>query len=67
MRVSGTRPHVPLPGLDERAILDKLRTEGMLPNQVDYQTWRTKHLKSYTRKAPMRTSPGICPMGAPSR
>ena len=52
-----------VPGLDERAILDKLRTEGMLPNQVDYQTWRTKHLESYTRKEPHENEPWHLPDG----
>ncbi|SMQ85568.1 PAS fold [Devosia lucknowensis] len=51
------------PGLDERAILDKLRTEGMLPNQVDYLTWRTKHLESYARKAPHEADPWHLPDG----
>ena len=50
-------------GLDERAILDKLRTEGMLPNQVDYQTWRTRHLESYARKAPYEAEPWHLPDG----
>jgi signal transduction histidine kinase len=50
-------------GLDERAILDKLRTEGMLPNQVDYQTWRTKHLESYARKEPYENEPWHLPDG----
>jgi signal transduction histidine kinase len=50
-------------GLDERAILDKLRTEGQLPNQVDYQTWRTEHLKSYGRKAPHENDPWHLPDG----
>lgn len=50
-------------GLDERAILDKLRTEGMLPNQVDYHTWRTKHLESYSRKAPHEADPWHLPDG----
>jgi PAS domain-containing protein len=50
-------------GLDERAILDKLRTEGMLPNQVDYHTWRTKHLESYERKAPFEADPWHLPDG----
>ena len=52
-----------MPGLDERAILDKLRTEGMLPNQVDYQTWRAKHLESYARKAPHENDPWHLPDG----
>lgn len=51
------------PGLDERAILDKLRTEGMLPNQVDYQTWRSQHLQSYTRKTPHENEPWHLPDG----
>src|SRR5690606_29952349 len=51
------------PGLDERAVLDKLRTEGMLPNQVDYHTWRAKHLESYTRKAPFEADPCHLPDG----
>ncbi len=52
-----------VPGLDERAILDKLRTEGMLPNQVDYQTWRTKHLESYGRREPHEAEPWHLPDG----
>lgn len=51
------------PGLDERAILDKLRTDGMLPNQVDYQTWRSQHLQSYTRKTPHEAEPWHLPDG----
>jgi signal transduction histidine kinase len=51
------------PGLDERAILDKLRTDGMLPNQVDYQTWRSQHLQSYARKAPHENEPWHLPDG----
>ncbi|KKB08055.1 sensor histidine kinase [Devosia chinhatensis] len=51
------------PGLDERAILDKLRTLGMLPNQVDYHTWRAKHLESYERKAPFEADPWHLPDG----
>jgi signal transduction histidine kinase len=50
-------------GLDERAILDKLRTEGMLPNQVDYQTWRAKHLEAYSRKEPHEQEPWHLPDG----
>lgn len=50
-------------GLDERAILDKLRTEGMLPNQVDYHTWRSKHLESYSRKDPFEAEPWHLPDG----
>ncbi|UYN99107.1 MAG: PAS-domain containing protein [Devosia sp.] len=50
-------------GVDERAILDKLRTEGMLPSQVDYHTWRAKHLESYTRKEPFEAEPWHLPDG----
>ncbi|MEO5807701.1 PAS-domain containing protein [Devosia sp.] len=50
-------------GLDERAILDKLRTEGMLPAQVDYQTWRAQHLTSYTLKVPRENPPWHLPDG----
>lgn len=50
-------------GLDERAILDKLRTEGQLPNQVDYHTWRTRHLESYARKEPFEAEPWHLPDG----
>jgi signal transduction histidine kinase len=57
------RPDFLAPGLDERAILDKLRTEGMLPNQVDYQTWRAKHLQSYERQAPHENEPWHLPDG----
>src|SRR5690606_19189068 len=52
-----------VPGLDERAILDKLRTEGMLPSQVDYQTWRSKHLESYSRTEPHENEPWHLPDG----
>ncbi|WP_035102112.1 PAS domain-containing sensor histidine kinase [Devosia sp. LC5] len=52
-----------VPGLDERAILDKLRTEGMLPSQVDYQTWRTRHLQSYTRTIAYENEPWHLPDG----
>ena len=51
------------PGLDERAILDKLRTMGMLPNLVDYHTWRSKHLESYGRKTPFEAEPWHLPDG----
>ncbi len=50
-------------GLDERAILDKLRTQGQLPNQVDYHTWRAKHLESYSRKEPFEADPWHLPDG----
>ena len=51
------------PGMDERAILDKLRTMGMLPTEPDYQAWRAKHLQSYTIKAPRESDPWYLPDG----
>ncbi|WP_375450260.1 ATP-binding protein [uncultured Devosia sp.] len=56
-------PKFLLPGLDERAILDKLRTQDMLPAQVDYQTWRAKHLTSYELDAPRENEPWHLPDG----
>lgn len=50
-------------GLDERAILDKLRTEGMLPAQVNYHSWRDEHLKSYGRTKPHEDEPWHLPDG----
>ncbi len=50
-------------GLDERAILDKLRTENMLPAEVDYQTWRAQHLSSYGLKVPRENPPWHLPDG----
>ena len=50
-------------GLDERAILDKLRTEGMLPAQVNYHSWRDDHLKSYSRSKPHEDEPWHLPDG----
>lgn len=51
------------PGMDERAILDKLRTEGKLPNEPDYQAWRARHLQSYQLKAPKELEPWHMPDG----
>jgi signal transduction histidine kinase len=50
-------------GTDERAILDKLRTDGMLPAEPDYQAWRARHLQSYTLKAPRESDPWHLPDG----
>lgn len=47
---------------DERAILDKLRTQGMLPSEPDYRDWRGKHLMSYALTAP-RETPWYLPDG----
>jgi len=51
------------PGMDERAILDRLRTMGMLPAEPDYQAWRAKHLQSYLLKAPRESEPWYLPDG----
>jgi signal transduction histidine kinase len=51
------------PGMDERAILDKLRTMGMLPAEPDYQAWRARHLQSYTIRAPRESDPWYLPDG----
>jgi signal transduction histidine kinase len=50
-------------GMDERAILDKLRTEGVLPNEADYHAWRGKHLTSYQLDAPRESEPWHLPDG----
>ncbi|HZY69111.1 MAG TPA: PAS-domain containing protein, partial [Devosia sp.] len=50
-------------GMDERAILDRLRTDGMLPLEPDYQAWRAKHLQSYTLKTPRESEPWHLPDG----
>lgn len=47
---------------DERAILDKLRTQGLLPSETDYRDWRGKHLMSYALTAP-RETPWYLPDG----
>jgi signal transduction histidine kinase len=51
------------PGMDERAILDKLRTDGMLPAEPDYQVWRARHLTTYQLKAPRESEPWHLPDG----
>lgn len=38
-------------GLDEGAILDRLRTRGQLPSEADYRAWRAKHLSAYGLKS----------------
>lgn len=50
-------------GMDERAILDKLRTDGKLPNEPDYQGWRTRHLTSYQLRVPKELEPWHLPDG----
>ncbi len=50
-------------GMDERAILDKLRTDGKLPNEPDYQAWRARHLQSYTLNKPRESDPWHLPDG----
>jgi signal transduction histidine kinase len=50
-------------GLDERAILDRLRRDGRLPSEPDYHVWRTKHFASYQLKAGRTVSPWHLPQG----
>ncbi len=50
-------------GMDERAILDKLRTDGKLPNEPDYQGWRTRHLNAYQLRVPKELEPWHLPDG----
>jgi signal transduction histidine kinase len=50
-------------GLDERTILDRLRTMGMRPAEPDYQAWRARHLQSYSLKAPRESEPWYLPDG----
>jgi PAS domain-containing protein len=50
-------------GMDERAILDKLRTDGSLPNEPDYHAWRAKHLSSYQLQKPKELEPWHLPDG----
>lgn len=51
------------PGLDERAVLDKLRTEGKLPAEPDYHAWRAKHLTAYQLTEPRELEPWHLPDG----
>ncbi|HEY0918253.1 sensor histidine kinase, partial [Devosia sp.] len=51
------------PGMDERAILDRLRTDGKLPNEPDYQAWRARHLTAYQLSAPRENAPWHLPDG----
>jgi signal transduction histidine kinase len=57
----GFDPHWLRLGMDERAILDKLRTDGKLPNEPDYQAWRARHLTSYALTAPRESEPWHLP------
>lgn len=50
-------------GMDERAILDRLRTDGKLPNEPDYQGWRTRHLSAYQLRVPRELEPWHLPDG----
>jgi signal transduction histidine kinase len=50
-------------GMDERAILDRLRTDGKLPNEPDYQKWRDRHLTSYQLQGPKELEPWHLPDG----
>ncbi len=51
------------PGMDERVILDRLRTDGQLPNEPDYQGWRARHLTTYQLKGPKELDPWHLPDG----
>lgn len=45
------------PGLEERAILDRLRTDGKLPDEADYHAWRARHLNtSYSLTRPRESA-----------
>lgn len=48
----GLAPDWLVPGTKEQAILDRLRTLGVLPAEVDYRAWRDDHLKSYRLTKP---------------
>jgi signal transduction histidine kinase len=50
-------------GPDERTILDRLRTESLLPAEPDYHGWRKRHLESYDLKAPRESAPWHLPDG----
>jgi signal transduction histidine kinase len=50
------------PGLDERAVLDRLRRDGQLPSEPDYQGWRARHMQSYGLRT-RRTEPWHLPDG----
>jgi signal transduction histidine kinase len=50
-------------GMDERAILDRLRTDGALPNEPDYHAWRARHLASYQLARPEEREPWHLPDG----
>jgi signal transduction histidine kinase len=50
-------------GMDERAVLDKLRTDGKLPNDPDYQKWRERHLTAYQLRGPKELDPWHLPDG----
>ena len=47
-------------------ILDRLRTEGRLPEQVDYRAWKAGVLAAYQAVAP-REQPWYLPRGRPRR
>ncbi len=59
----GFEPGFLAPGLDERAVLDRLRTKGKLPAVPDYHGWRREHLKSYELQIPREDEPWHLPDG----
>ena len=63
VRLWGLEPGWLRLGMDEKAILDKLRTEGALPNEPDYHAWRSQHLASYQLKVPRESEPWHLPDG----
>lgn len=62
-RLWGLDPQWLRTGPDERAILDRLRTDGKLPAEPDYQAWRARHLTSYQLTAPRESEPWHLPDG----
>lgn len=63
VRLWGLEPGWLRLGMDEKALLDKLRTEGALPNEPDYHAWRAQHLTSYQLKVPRESEPWHLPDG----
>jgi len=42
------------PGVNERAIIDRLRRQEMLPSVSDYQAWRSEHFQYYSTRKPRK-------------
>lgn len=43
-------------GIGEKDILDRLRSNNMLPSQADYQKWKREHLTHYGLKSPQEVT-----------